>query len=159
MSDSKPESSSREADFQDILERASEETTHRAQVRAANASAVPAVSRKRAVAGALAVAVPVLAIVLTVNLFGVSLVEMMTPAPSPAAGLRQAQDALDGMVKDIEGFREDYEELPERLAEVASPFPGQWTYSTTPGGHYLVVLKMHGQVVTFDSAKSNQGTR
>ena len=159
MADSNPESSSREADFQDILEQASEETAHRAQVRASNASAVPAVSRKRAVAGALVVAVPVLAIVITVNLFGVSVVDMMTPAPSPAAGLRQAQDAVDGMVKDIEGFREDYEELPERLAEVAAPFHGQWTYSTTPGGHYLVVLKMHGQVVTFDSAKNKQVIR
>ena len=155
MEETQPESSSREADFQDILNQATEETADRARVRA-KAPPVAQITRNRSVVGALALAVPVLAIVLTVNVFEVSFVDLIMPAPSPAVALREAQDALAVMVKGIESYREDYDELPEHLAEVAPPYPGQWSYSRKAAGHYLVVLEMHGQVVTFDSVQNKQ---
>jgi hypothetical protein len=155
MEESQPESRSRAADLEDILNQASEETAHRARVRA-EAPPVAQVTRSRGVAGALAFAVPLLAIFLAVNVFDVSVVDLMMPAPSPAVALRETQDALEEMVKGIESYRQDYEELPEHLTEVAPPFPGQWTYSRKAGGHYQVVLEMHGQVITYDSAQNKQ---
>jgi hypothetical protein len=154
MAEKKRESTSRQGDFKDILDQASKETVHRDQVRAAIPTTVPGVTRKRSVAGAFAVAIPVLAILLAVNVFNVSLMELITPAPSPEVARRQAQEALDSVVKGIETFRKDYEELPERLIEVASPEQGQWTYTRKSGGHYQVRLALHGQVLNFDSAQS-----
>src|SRR6185295_5064919 len=156
MADTEPDSSSRQADFQDILNQASNEAADSARVRADVASRVPQVTRKRTVTGALAVAVPVLALLVAINVFDVPILDLLTPTPSPAVARRQSQEALDAMVKEIEGFREDYEELPERLAEVALPSQGTWTYSRTPGGHYQVALELHGQVVTFDSAEGKK---
>jgi hypothetical protein len=150
-----PDSSSRQTDFQDILNQAREETAHLAQVRAA-APPVSVVTRARLVGCALAVAVPVLATFLAVNVFDVSVMDLITPAPAPAIALSQTQAALEAMVKEIEGYRKDYAELPERLVEVAAPSKGNWTYSRKPGGQYQVVLEMYGQVVSFDSAHSKQ---
>jgi hypothetical protein len=150
-----PESKSRQADFQDILNQASEETARRAQARAA-APPVSLVTRARLVGCALAIAVPVLATFLAVNVFDVSVTDLITPAPAPAIALGQTQAALDAMVKEIEAYRKDYEELPEHLVEVAAPSKGNWTYSRNPSGQYQVVLEMYGQVVTFDSTQSKQ---
>ena len=107
MPENKPESSSRQTEFQDLLDQATEETVHHARVRAESAAAVPKVTKERTVAGALALAVPVLALLVTVNVFGVSLVDLITPTPSPSVARRLTQEALDDMVKEIEGFRED----------------------------------------------------
>jgi hypothetical protein len=150
-----PESSSRQADFQNILKQASEETAHRARVRA-SAPPVARVTRARVVTVALIIAVPVLAAFMAVNVFEVSLVDLITPAPAPAVALSQTRAALDAMVQEIEGYRTDYAELPERLVEVAPPSKGNWTYSRKPGGQYQVILEMYGQVVTYDSAQSKQ---
>ena len=158
MPEHEPGPSPRQSDFEDILNQATNEAAHHARVRAESEQiqAAPRVTRKRAVAGALVVAVPVLALLLAVNVFDVSLVDLMTPTPSPDVARRQTQEALDAMVQEIEGFRKDYAELPERLAEVAAPSQGQWTYARRPGGQYQVVLEMYGQVATFDSAKGKQ---
>lgn len=154
MAEHKTDSSSNQADFQDIFDQASEEKAHHARVRANSAPSEAWLTRQRAVVGALVLAVPLLATLLAVNVFGVSLVDLMTPTPSPAVARSLTQEALDAMVKDIEGFREDYSELPERLAEVAAPSRGQWTYTRRPGGHYQVVLAMYGEVLTFDSGQA-----
>jgi predicted component of type VI protein secretion system len=106
-------------------------------------------SRKRAVAAALVVALPVLAILVVTTIQGESLGELLTPNPPPAASLRQAQAALD---KRIEAFRSDYADLPGSLAEVGVPAHADVTYAKS-GKQYRVVLKMYGQAVTFDSTQ------
>jgi hypothetical protein len=156
MSESKPEPSSRQADFQDIFDQASEEKALHAQMVADSVIPASRVTRKHVVAGSLAIAIPLLAILLAVNVFGVSFADLMTPTPSPDVARRQTQEALDDMVTGIEGYRTDYAELPERLIEVAAPARGQWTYTKTPNGHYRVDLEMYGQSVTYDSAKTRQ---
>jgi len=154
MEEKKLDSSSRQSDFQDI-EKATEEAPS-AQVRADAATPAAWMTGKRAVAGVLATAFPVLAILLAVNVFGLSPVELIKPSPSPAIARRQTHEALAAMVEKIEEFREDHDELPGSLAEVAGPSPGTWTYSRMPDGRYRVVLEMHGEVVTFDSAQSKK---
>jgi hypothetical protein len=156
MSEDTPDSRSRPGGAEEIIGKATDEARlaqDRARAVAAAASAAAA-TKRRVVAGALAVAVLVLAAVLSVNLLDVSLAELFTADPPPEVARRQTQDALEAMVEGIEGFREDYAELPESLAEVASSSPGTWTYSRTPGGGYRVVLERHGQIATFDSAQS-----
>ena len=37
------------------------------------------------------------------------------------------------------------------LAEVGVPAHGEWTFTKTSANEYRVVLRMYGQVVTFDS--------
>jgi hypothetical protein len=154
MTENKPKSSSRQADFQDIFDQAIEEKAHHAQMVADSVIPGSSVTRKHVVAGSLAVAIPLLATLLAVNVFGISLVDLMTPAPSPDVARRQAQAALDDVVKGIEGYRQDYAELPERLVEVAAPSRGEWTYTRTPNGHYRVVVEMYGHSVSYDSAHS-----
>ena len=63
----------------------------------------------------------------------------------------QVQDVLNALVKDIESFRQDYAELPNSLVEIGAPPYGDWTYTKESADHYRVVLRLYGQVVTFDS--------
>jgi hypothetical protein len=156
MSENKAGPGSRQADFQDIFDQAIEEKAHHAQMVADSVMPGSRVTRKHVVAGSLVVAIPLLAALLAVNVFGISFVDLITPAPSPDVARRQAQAALDDVVKGIEGFREDYAALPERLVEVAAPSRGEWTYTRTPNGHYRVVVEMYGHSVSYDSAHSKQ---
>jgi hypothetical protein len=110
-------------------------------------------SRKRGVLVALIVAVPVLALLVTLNITDQSLDELLMPDPPAALGLRRAQEALDGVVRRVRVYRDDYSELPDSLAEVGAP-KGDWTYEKELTGHYQIRLKLYGQVVTFNSAEN-----
>jgi hypothetical protein len=77
-------------------------------------------TRERACLIGLGISAPILAIVLVTKVFGVSLIDMITPAPTPEVARHQAQETLQAVVREIESFREDYSELPDVLAEVGS---------------------------------------
>jgi hypothetical protein len=110
-------------------------------------------SRKRGVLVALIVALPVLGLLVLLNVTGQSLDELLLPDPPAELGLQRAQEALDAVVRRVRVYREDYSELPESLAEVGA-HKGDWTYEKELTGHYRIRLKLHGQVVTFNSADS-----
>ena len=138
----------------DLIGLASRETIDRDQVRAAVAALPPArarFTRERVCLIGLGLSAPMLLVVLVTNVFGISLIDLITPAPPPAIARQQAEETLDAVVKEIESFHHDYAELPDFLAEVGVPPRGVWAYLKKPGGRYQVVGRMHGQVVTFDS--------
>jgi hypothetical protein len=140
----------------------SEEVAHRAKVTAGHVERQAKVdawlSKERAVLIALIVALPIFGILLVTLIQGRSLAELLTPAPSPAIALQQAQENVDAVVKRIESFRKDFSKLPDTLAVVGVPASGNWTYTTSSGDHYQVVLKLYGQVVTFDSRQPRVGS-
>jgi hypothetical protein len=69
----------------DLIGLASRETIERQHARAAIAAQPPAVrfTRQRAYLVGLGLSVPMLLIVLVTNVLGISLVDMMTPSPTP----------------------------------------------------------------------------
>jgi hypothetical protein len=140
-----------------LAEEVREDTAHRAQATAEHVERAAAIhawlSRDRVVAVALVLALPVLTVLVVANIRGESLMEWLTPDPSPAVSLHLAQAALDAAVGRIEAFRSDYSQLPSGLAEVGVPARGEWTFTKTSGSQYRVVLRMYGQVVTFDSSQ------
>jgi len=138
--------------LKDLISLASHETIQREEARAAIPPPTVRFTRERACLVGLWISVPVLVIVLAVNVLGQSLVDLITPAPTPEVARQQAQETLQAVVLEIESFREDYSELPDVLAEVGIPHRGAWTYLKQPGGRYQVVGEMYGQVVTFDSS-------
>src|SRR5438093_7615681 len=116
--------------------------------------ATPAwMNRERVVRGALIVAAPILAILIAASIEEWSLSDLVTPTPSPAVALHQAQGAMDTVVKQFDAYVTDYSELPENLVEIGVPAPGDWTYTKRPGNEYQLVLKMYGQVITFESSR------
>jgi hypothetical protein len=138
----------------DLVGLASRETIDRDHARAAVAALPPArarFTRERVCLIGLGLSAPILLVVLATNVFGISLVDLVTPAPPPAIAREQAQETLDAVVKEIESFHHDYSKLPDVLAEVGVPARGVWAYSKKPGGRYQVVGQMYGQIVTFDS--------
>lgn len=138
----------------DLIGLASRETIERDKARAAIAALPPArarVTRKRACLVGLGLSAPILLMVLTTNVLGISLMDLITPAPAPAVARQQAQETLEAVVKEIESFHHDYLELPDVLAEVGVPPRGAWAYLKKPDGRYQVVGQMYGQIVTFDS--------
>jgi hypothetical protein len=156
MADRQPTQAPTRADqVKQLAEEIREDTAHRAKVRADHAERAAVIdrwlSRDRAVAIALVIALPVLVMLVVATIRGESLVEMVTPDPSPAVSLQQAHGALDSVVGRIEAFRSDYSQLPGSLAEVGVPAHGEWTFTKTSANEYRVVLRMYGQVVTFDS--------
>ena len=137
--------------FKDIFEQATDQTAQLARERAAAPMAAPPVSRQRASLGGLVVAAPLFALLLVINVWDVSLIDLITPRPAPEVARQQAQVLLDGVVQGIESFRHDYAALPNALVEVGVPARGSWSYSLRPGGRYQVVGTLYGQIVTFDS--------
>ena len=101
--------------------------------------------------GRAVVTAPLFALLLLVNVWDMSLVDLITPRPTPEVSRQQVQVLLDGVVQGIESFRHDYARLPKELVEVGVPARGTWTYSPKPGGRYQVVGAMNGQAITFDS--------
>ena len=142
----------------DLIGLASRETVERQHARAAVAALPPAVrvTRERACLLGLGLSVPILLIVLATNVLGLSVVEMLTPSPTPEVARQQAQETLDSVVREIESFHDDYSELPSVLAEVGVPPRGTWAYLRKAGGRYQVVGQMYGQVVTFDSTQATR---
>jgi hypothetical protein len=112
-------------------------------------------SRQRAVLVALIVCLPVLGLLVSMNLTGQSLDELLLPDPPPALALQRAQDALDAVVRQVRVYREDYSQLPDDLAEVGVP-KGDWTYEKELTGRYHIQLKLYGQIVAFDSVDSKR---
>ena len=85
-----------------------------AQINAAIAALPPPrarFTRERVCLVGLVISAPVLALVLVTNVLGISLVGMITPAPTPEVARHQAQETLQALVREIESFREDYSEL------------------------------------------------
>jgi hypothetical protein len=148
-----PREQTRDA-LNDVIGLASRETIDRNQARAAVAALPPArarFTRERVCLIGLGLSAPILLAVLVTNVFGRSLMDLITPAPPPAIARQQAQETLDAVVKEIESFHHDYSELPDVLAEVGVPRRGVWAYLKKPGGRYQVAGQMYGQIVTFDS--------
>ena len=137
-----------------LADQATADMTERQRVRTERADQPESPPRERAVFGALLVAVPVLLILVAI-IFQQPLMEWLTPAPSADVALQRAQAALDDTVKEIEAFRHDFSALPETLVQVAAPAHGNWTYTKGSDGRYRVVLRVDGQVVTFDSSERN----
>lgn len=137
--------------FKDIFEQATDQAVELAKARAAGPTAAAPISRQRACLAGLVVSAPLFALVLLVNVWDLSLVDLITPRPTPVVAQQQLQVLLDGVVQGIESFRHDYASLPKELVEVGVPARGSWTYSPKPGGRYQVVGSMYGQVVTFNA--------
>jgi hypothetical protein len=146
-----PERAQQRDPFKDIFEQATDQAAQLARERAAAPMAAAPISRQRASLGGLIVAAPLFALLLVVNVWGLSLVDLITPRPTPDVARQQAQALLDEVVQGIESYRHDYATLPKELVEVGVPERGSWTYSLKPGGRYQVVGTLYGQVVSFDS--------
>ena len=141
----------------DLIGLASRETIERQHARAAVAALPPAVrfTRERVCVVGLGLSSPILLIVLATNVLGISLMDLITPAPAPALARQEAQETLDSVVREIESFHHDYSELPSVLAEVGVPSRGTWAYLKKADERYQVVGQMYGQIVTFDSPPRN----
>jgi hypothetical protein len=151
MAEDQPNSAQSRADLvMGLAQEVAEERAQRNKVSAEHAERAAAVdkwlTRERGVLIALILAVPVLVALIVVGMQGPSL-GAMPPKPRPD----QTQDVLNALVKDIESFRQDFAELPSSLAEVGIPRHGEWTYTKDSADHYRVVLRLNGQVLTFDS--------
>jgi hypothetical protein len=141
--------------FKDIFEQATEQAAQLARERAAAPMAAAPISRQRVSLGGLVLAAPLFALLLLVNVWDISLIDLLTPRPAPEVARQQAQVLLDGVVQGIESFRHDYATLPKALVEVGVPERGSWTYSPKPGGRYQVVGTLHGQVISFNSSEGS----
>jgi hypothetical protein len=139
--------------FKELIQLASDQTAQTARERAAIKAPTVRVSRKRATLVGLVISAPIFATLLVINVWGISLVDMLTPAPAPEIAREQTHSALDEIVDGIESFRHDYDALPERLIEVGVPARGSWAYSRIADDRYQVVGEMYGVVVTFDSSE------
>ena len=82
-----------------------------------------------------------------------SLVEMFTPAPAADVSRQLAQEAMDSVVKRIDSFHDDYDELPRNLVEVGVPSIGDWTWAPRSNGQYQVTVKAFGRVLAFDTSQ------
>jgi hypothetical protein len=136
------------AAVQDVVQ-----TTER---RAAVAAAIspPGQMRQRLTAVALAAVLPVLVLSYMTNVQSISLRALFTPGPPEGVARRQAEDALQQAVKEIELYKRDYAELPTTLAQVGVPVDGDWSYVYSQG-QYRLVLRLHSQTVSFDSSQKS----
>jgi hypothetical protein len=156
MTNSDPRNGATLDEFKDIIASAKEESIDRARARAEAPPETVPVSRQRATLGGLIISLPILAILVVLNVWDVSMTDLFTPAPSPEIARQQAKAVLDGVVSGIERFQYDYHALPDELVQVGVPTQGTWTYSKLPGGLYRVVGRMYGQDVTFASTERKQ---
>jgi hypothetical protein len=119
----------------------SEETAQRQKLQAERAAETVPVTRSRVTLVAMLIAVPVLIGLIVMN-FVVSPASVVPDSP---------QEALNFAIKQVENFREDYAKLPDTLTE-AGPFTdGEFSYTKKPDGQYQLVVRKHGQVLTYDS--------
>ena len=144
----------------DLINLASREMVQRQEAREVEAALPPPrarSSRERACFISLLVTAPILAIAIATNVLGYSLVDVVTPAPTPEIARQLAQETMQGVVREIESFRHDYSVLPEKLSEVGVPSRGTWTYERKPGGQYIVTGEMYGQVVRYGAPAKKAG--
>lgn len=144
----------------DLINQATEEVRERdkrrADIELARATATP--PRQRASFAGLLIAIPAFVALLVVGFTDWSLSELLESRPSAPAAREQAEKMLDGLVADIEAFRNDYHELPERLIEIGIPARGEWTYSPLSKDHYKIEGALYGQRVSFNSSSSPRRT-
>ena len=148
--------------IQDLTSQATDDMIERTRMResaAAAAAKAPPLSRARFSLMGLYLALPVLAALVAVAFFGDSLMEMVTPAPSPEIAHAQAQADLDFAVREIESFRADFSTLPETLVQIGAPTRGDWTYTRGTDGRYQLVRRLHGQVVTFNGVEKKLASK
>ena len=155
---SEPPSSRSEAE--DILNQASQEILERERQRAERKTADPTRSGERASLIGLVVAIPVLIVVLMPNFTDWSWRSLFEPGLPASVAREEAQKALNSLVAQVEAFREDYDQLPESLAEIGLPQRGRWSYSLKGDGRYSVTGNLYGQNVSFESPAptGNRGT-
>ena len=110
--------------------------------------------RQRLTAIALVAVLPLLGLSYMTNVQGISLRKLFTPDPPEGVARRQAEDALQQAVKEIELYKRDYAELPTTLAQVGVPVDGDWSYVYSQG-QYRLVLRLHSQTVSFDSSSKS----
>ena len=113
-------------------------------------------TRQRYVQIALAVSIPVLAIVLLVTFAGPFLSSWLEIAPPPAVARQEAQQVLDALVGDIEAFRKDFNEVPKTLVQVGIPERGRWSYTVVGPGRYTVQGALFGEAVSFTSPERQE---
>jgi len=132
----------------EIFALAAEEKIERQRVSVETAKKQAPIKREKVVLASLAIALPILIVIFTINVLGVSPASLFEKAPSPAAARAEAQQTLDGLVIDIELYRRDYKKLPTALIEVGRPAKGHWIYSTS-GNAYSVQGTLYGQNVSY----------
>jgi hypothetical protein len=113
-------------------------------------------TRQRYVQIALAVSIPVLAIILLVSFAGPFLASLFEIPPPPAVARQEAQEVLDALVGDIEGFRKDFSEVPKALVQVGVPERGRWSYTVLGTGRYRVQGALFGEAVSFTSPERQE---
>jgi hypothetical protein len=141
---------------EEVLHQASQEILERERQRAERkAVGAPRRGQGAALIG-LIVAIPVLLVVMLPNFTDWSWRSLFETRPPAGVAREEAQKALNSLVGEVEGFRKDYHELPESLAEVGLPSRGRWKYSVTGDGRYTLTGSMYGQSVSFESPISTQ---
>ena len=139
------------SEAEDILNQASQEILGRERERAERKPVDPTRSGQLAPLIGLIVAIPILIVVAMPNFTDWSWRSLFETRPPAAVAREEAQRALNSLVGAVEGFREDYHELPESLAEVGLPSRGRWKYSLSGDGRYTLTGSMYGQSVSFES--------
>ena len=114
----------------------------------------PGLTRQRAVLAGLVVSLPILISVVAINFTDRPLASLLETKPSPAIAREKATRTLDGLVAEVEAFRDDYDELPQSLVEVGLPSEGQWSYAVIADGRYSISGTLHGQAVRHESSRS-----
>jgi hypothetical protein len=133
--------SSSQALLMELASEVSQENAQRQKLQAERAAAAVPVTRSRITLGAMLIAVPALIVLLVMN-FIVSPASVVPDSP---------REALNFAIKQIENFREDYSRLPDTLIE-AGPFTDrEFSYTRKPDGQYRLVVRKHGEVLTYDS--------
>jgi hypothetical protein len=144
------------SEAEDILNLASQEILERERQRAERKPVDATRAGQRAPLIGLIVAIPVLIVVATPNFTDWSWSSLFETRPPPAVAREEAQKTLNSLVGEVEGFRRDYHELPESLAEVGLPSRGRWKYSVSGDGRYTLSGSLYGQSVSFESPASTQ---
>ncbi len=144
------------SEAEDILNQASQEILERERQRAERKPVDATRAGQRAPLIGLIVAIPVLIVVATPNFTDWSWMSLFETRPPAAVAREEAQKTLNSLVGEVEGFRRDYHELPESLAEVGLPSRGRWKYSVSGDGRYTLTGSLYGQSVSFESPPSTQ---
>ena len=142
---------SRRSEAEDLVNQASQDIRERDRQRAERKAVDPTRSRQRAPLIGFVLAIPVLVIVLIPNFTDWSWRSLFETPPPPAVAREEAQTTLNALVAGVEGFRADYHELPESLAEVGLPERGRWIYSVRGDAHYSLTGNLYGETVNFES--------
>jgi hypothetical protein len=145
------ERQSNQTNSQDIVNRLADLAVAERREKRAHTPQRQRPSRDQVTRLALAIAAPVLLVVVALS-FGGPLLASLFETPLPPADARvEAQKTLSALVDDIEKFRENYDQLPESLGEIGVP-SGSWTYTLVHTDEYRIQGVVDGQEVTFESS-------